>query len=123
MQRACFQLQIKPDRIAEYRSRHAAVWPEMLAALKASGWNNYSLFLRADGLLIGYVETPSLTDAQARMAITAVNARWQADMAEFFVGLGDAAPDERFQLLEEIFHLEDQLAASAQHDPTQAHNR
>jgi L-rhamnose mutarotase len=121
MQRACFQLQIRPDRIAEYRSRHAAVWPEMLAALKASGWNNYSLFLRADGLLIGYVETPSLTDAQARMAITAVNARWQADMAEFFVGLGDAAPDEGFQLLDEIFHLEDQLAASTNHNPDKPH--
>jgi len=121
MQRACFQLQIRTDRIAEYRSRHAAVWPEMLAALKASGWNNYSLFLRADGLLIGYVETPSLTDAQARMAITAVNARWQADMAEFFVGLGDAAPDEGFQLLDEIFHLEDQLAASTNHNPDKPH--
>jgi L-rhamnose mutarotase len=116
MQRACFQLQIKPDRIDEYRSRHVAVWPEMLAALKASGWDNYSLFLRADGLLIGYVETPSLADAQARMAITDVNARWQAEMSEFFVGLGDSAPDEGFQLLEEIFHLEDQLAASGQND-------
>jgi L-rhamnose mutarotase len=31
-------------------------------------------------------------------------------MAQFFVGLGDAAPDEGFLLLEEIFHLEDQLA-------------
>jgi L-rhamnose mutarotase len=118
MQRACFQLQIKPNRIDEYRSRHAAVWPEMLAALKASGWNNYSLFLRADGLLIGYLETPSLADAQARMAITEVNARWQAEMSEFFVGLGDAAPDEGFQLLEEIFHLEDQLAASGHHHTT-----
>ena len=53
--RVCFQLQVKPDRIDEYRDRHAAVWPEMLRALADTGWHNYSLFLRADGLLIGYL--------------------------------------------------------------------
>jgi len=110
--RVCFQLQVKPDRINEYRQRHAAVWPEMLRALKASGWNNYSLFLRADGLLIGYFETTDLQSAQAGMAETAVNARWQAEMGEFFVEL-DGAPDTGFVQLTEVFHLEDQLAALA----------
>ena len=33
-------------------------------------------------------------------------------MNEFFEGLDGAAPDEGFDLLPEIFHLEDQLAAS-----------
>ncbi|MCS5735835.1 L-rhamnose mutarotase [Herbiconiux daphne] len=109
MQRVCFQLQVKPERIPEYTERHAAIWPDMAAALKATGWNNYSLFLRPDGLLIGYFETPSLEAAQAGMAATEVNARWQAEMAEFFVDL-DGAPDTGFQQLVEVFHLEDQLA-------------
>ncbi|MWV60333.1 L-rhamnose mutarotase [Rathayibacter sp. VKM Ac-2754] len=108
--RACFQLRVKPERLAEYRERHWAVWPDMLRALKAAGWNNYSLFVSDDGLLIGYVETPSLADAQAAMAETDVNARWQAEMAEFFVDL-DGAPDEGFLPLTEVFHLEDQLTA------------
>lgn len=111
MQRVCFQLQVKPDRIEEYKARHAQVWPEMLQALAEHGWHNYSLFLRPDGLLIGYLETPSLEAAQAGMAGTEVNARWQAEMAEFFVELGNARPDTGFVQLEEIFHLEDQLAA------------
>lgn len=110
LERVCFQLQVKPDRIAEYRERHAAVWPDMLRALKAAGWNNYSLFLRDDGLLIGYVETPSIEHARAAMAATDVNARWQAEMGEFFVDL-DVPPDEGFVRLTEVFHLEDQLAA------------
>lgn len=110
MQRVCFQLQVKPDRIAEYTERHAAVWPDMLVALAESGWHNYSLFLRPDGLLIGYVETPSFEAAQAAMASTSVNARWQAEMGEFFVDLGDAQPDQGFVLLQEVFHLDDQLA-------------
>ena len=109
--RACFQLQVRPDRIEEYKERHRAVWPDMLRALAECGWTNYSLFLRPDGLLIGYVETTgTLTDAQAAMASTEVNARWQADMAPYFDALGDVAPDEGSLQLEEIFHLEDQLA-------------
>lgn len=115
MQRVCFQLQVKPERIAEYRERHAAVWPEMLQALASTGWHNYSLFLRDDGLLIGYVETPSIEEARAGMARTEVNGRWQAEMAEFFVDLGDQQPDQGFLVLEEVFHLEDQLA---RHDQT-----
>ncbi len=106
--RHCFQLQVRPDRIDEYRERHAAVWPEMLRALKESGWHNYSLFLRPDGLLIGYVETDDLAAAQRAMALSDVNRRWQAEMAEFFVDL-EAAPDESFVELEEVFNLEDQL--------------
>ena len=114
-ERVCFQLQVKPDRLAEYRERHAAVWPDMLQALKESGWNNYSLFLRDDGLLIGYVETPSIADALAAMAATEVNARWQAEMGEFFVDL-DVPPDEGFVRLTEVFNLEDQLAALGDDD-------
>lgn len=111
--RVCFQLRVKPDRIAEYRARHAAVWPEMLRALAVHGWHNYSLFLRPDGLLIGYVETPSLEEAVAGMARTEVNARWQAEMAELFEELDGVPPDQGFVVLEEVFHLEDQLAGQA----------
>ncbi len=117
MQRVCFQLQVRPDRIDDYKQRHAAVWPEMLRALRDTGWHNYSLFLRPDGLLIGYFETPSLEAARAGMAATAVNARWQAAMSEHFVDLGDAQPDTGFLQLEEVFHLEDQLAALPAQDP------
>lgn len=111
MKRYCFQLQVRPDRIDEYVEAHAAVWPEMLAALADTGWHNYSLFLRGDGLLIGYVESDDLAAAQRAMAATEVNARWQAAMGGFFEDL-DVPPDEGFLLLEEVFHLEDQLAAA-----------
>ena len=68
MQRVCFQLQVRPDRLDGVPRRHAAVWPEMLDALHETGWHNYSLFLRDDGLLVGYFETPDLAAAQAGMA-------------------------------------------------------
>jgi L-rhamnose mutarotase len=117
MKRVCFQLQVRPDRLDEYRARHAAVWPEMLRALHDTGWHNYSLHLRPDGLLIGYFETPvSVEAAQAGMAATDVNARWQAEMAGFFEELEGQAPDEGFLVLEEVFHLEDQLAPAPDTD-------
>ncbi|MDQ4492063.1 L-rhamnose mutarotase [Sinomonas sp. ASV486] len=110
-QRICFQQWIQPERIEEYRRRHAAVWPEMLEALETAGWHNYSLFLRPDGLLIGYVETDSIDAATARMGAYEVNARWQAEMAGLFDGV-DAPPDAAFVPLEEVFNLESQLAAA-----------
>lgn len=82
----------------------------MLKALSNTGWHNYSLFLRPDGLLIGYFETPSLEKALAGMEATEVNASWQREMSEFFVDLGDARPRTSFRRLDEVFHLEDQLS-------------
>jgi L-rhamnose mutarotase len=100
MPRVCFQLQVRADRIAEYRERHKAVWPEMLAALSSAGWSNYSLFLREDGLLIGYLESEDFEAAKAAMDEMDVNARWQAEMAPFF----EDAP--AFDRLQEVFHLD-----------------
>lgn len=111
MSRYCFCLQVRADRLAEYTDRHRTVWPDMVLALTQSGWHNYSLFLRDDGLLIGYVEAEDLEAAQAAMARTDVNARWQSEMAQFFTGIGGRPPDEGFVLLREVFHLEDQLTA------------
>ena len=105
--RVGFVLKVKEDRLDEYRRRHRDVWPEMRDALREAGWQNYSLFLAPDGTLFGYVETPdSLEAAQAAMARTEVNARWQAEMAPFFELPEGAAPDTGMIVLEEVFHLD-----------------
>jgi L-rhamnose mutarotase len=106
MERVCFQLQVKPERMEEYRERHAAVWPEMRQALAAAGWRNYSLFLADSGVVIGYLECDDFDAALRAMEHTDVNARWQAEMAEFFQGLDGHRPDEKLLRLDEIFHLE-----------------
>jgi len=105
MERVCFLLKVKPERLTEYKERHKAVWPDMMQALRETGWHNYSLFLREDGLLVGYFETPDLQGALAGMAKREVNERWQRDMVPFFVNLEGRRPDEGFLRLEEVFHL------------------
>jgi L-rhamnose mutarotase len=106
VQRICFQLKVRPDRIDEYVARHANVWPEMRAALHETGWHNYSLFLQPDGTLTGYLETDDFDAAQAAMSLTEVNERWQNEMAEFFQDLDGGNPDEHMTTIKEIFHID-----------------
>ena len=105
MQRMGFLLKVRPERLDEYRRRHRAVWPEMLAALSEASWRNYSLFLRDDGQLFGYFETDDVERALAGMASRDVNTRWQSEMAPFFEPF-DARPDQGLLRLEEVFHLD-----------------
>jgi L-rhamnose mutarotase len=106
MQRICFLLQVRPERLAEYKQRHKNVWPDMLQALRDTGWTNYSLFLREDGLLVGYVETSDFDAAHTAMAKLEVNRRWQTEMSEFFIAPPDLTPDKAMRPLEEVFHLD-----------------
>ena len=104
MERVCFLLRVRPEMLPEYRRRHEAVWPEMLRALTEAGWRNYSLFLRYDGLLIGYLETADFAESLRQMAATDVNDRWQREMKPFFINEG-GRPDEVLERIEEVFHL------------------
>ena len=107
MKRVGFLLKVKPDKLKEYKARHQEVWPEMLDALRRTGWRNYSIFMREDGLLFGYFETPeSFQTALAGMAREEVNAKWQEFMAPYFENPGSAHADESMVELEEIFHLD-----------------
>jgi L-rhamnose mutarotase len=107
MKRVGFLFKVKQDKLQEYKVHHEAVWPEMLDALQRTGWHNYSIFARQDGLLFGYFETPeSLQAAQAAMSQEEINAKWQEFMAPYFENLGGLHPDEGMVELEEIFHLD-----------------
>jgi L-rhamnose mutarotase len=108
--RVCFTLQVRPDRLAEYRERHATVWPEMLRALRDAGWHDYQLFLRDDGLLVGTLVTDDLAGAQAAMNTADVSARWEGEMAPFFDLPGGRDGRDKSEL-DLVFDLDAQLAA------------
>ena len=78
----------------------------MIEALKRSGWKNYSLFMRKDGMILGYVEVPeSFSSALDRMSEEEINDKWQALMAPYFEISDGTNPDENMIELEEIFHI------------------
>ena len=106
MQRVAFILKVKENMIEEYKKHHKEVWPEMLDALRDAGWGNYSLFMREDGLLFGYTETPDFDKALSMMAQKEVNKRWQKFMAPYFENLDGKNADEIMVPLEHVFYLE-----------------
>ena len=106
MKRIGFLLKVKQDKVAEYKAHHVGVWPDMLDALRRTGWRNYSLFLRDDGLLLGYFEAEDSFQASLDgMAREEINRRWQDFMAPYFEGVG-AHADKMMMELEEVFHLD-----------------
>ena len=107
MKRIGILLKVKHEKIPEYKKHHEAVWPEMKAALHRTGWHNYTLFIRDDGLIFGYFEAvESLQASQDSMAKEAINLKWQEFMAPFFEGIGGSRPDETMIELEEYFHVD-----------------
>ncbi len=104
MERIGFTMRILPGQEEEYRRRHAAVWPEMLAALKAAGCADYSIFER-DGVLFGYMVVDDFDRFRATMEASPVNALWQAEMVELIDPLIDPATGFH-QRLAEVFHLD-----------------
>jgi len=106
VERICFRLQVRPDRLDEYRARHREVWPDMQQALRDTGWRNYSLFLAGDGQLIGYLECDDFEKSRDAMAATEVNTAWQTEMAEFFLDPDGRHADDAMAPLVEVFHLD-----------------
>lgn len=104
--RICFHLRVRPDKLAEYKALHRAVWPEMLGALKAAGVRNYSIFLWNDapeqGHEFGILECDDWDAVRRHLASNPVVARWEAFMADYLLTpVGSTGPT----LLEEVFHL------------------
>ncbi len=104
MPRYCLRGRVRPEHLTEYRRVHEEVWPEMLDALRAAGWRNYSLFLSDDGTLIGYVEADDLDTIQRAIQANPVNERWQESVAALFASEG--APDQAWEVVPEVFHLD-----------------
>jgi len=104
MERIGFRMRIRPGHEDEYVRRHAAVWPEMLAALTAAGCSDYSIY-RQDLDLFGTMKVDDFHRFRATMDASPVNARWQAEMADLIDPMIDPATGFH-QRLDEIFRLD-----------------
>ena len=104
MIRKAFRMAVHPGQHAEYERRHAPIWPELEAVLKAHGAHRYSIFLdETDGSLFGYVEV----EDEARWAAVAgtdVCRRWWTYMRDVMPTNPDDSP--RSVPLREVFHMD-----------------
>ena len=55
MKRYGMVIDVKPEKIDEYKKLHAAVWPEVLKKITESNIRNYSIYLK-DNTLFSYFE-------------------------------------------------------------------
>ena len=104
MERIGFRMRLRPGQEAEYRRRHATVWPELLADLSAAGASNYSIFLDGDDVF-GYLEVDDFEVFRQRMAGSAANARWQPDMIPLIDPMTDPTTGFHHRMAE-VFHLD-----------------
>ena len=103
---------LQPDKLAEYKKLHAAVWPDVLKMIKACHIRNYSIYLRrlTDGryYLFSYFEYTGNDFAadMAKMAADPATQRWWAVCQPCHEPLADRAPGEWWANMEEVFHLD-----------------
>lgn len=112
MERYGSVIALQPDKIAEYTTLHAAVWPDVLKMIKQCHIQNYSIYMRRlpDGrhYLFSYFEYAG-TDYEAdmaRMAADPATQRWWAVCKPCHEPFADRGPDEWWAGMEEVFHLD-----------------
>ncbi len=102
MTRGCIGLVVNPDGIDRYEELHAGPWPDMIEAITASGYRNYSGFRRGNHVVYYGEYHPDLETVTARMGQNEVNDRW----GTAFEGIITAITTEDGKLITaaEIYH-------------------
>ena len=104
MERICFTFEIRPGTEAEYKRRHDEIWPELVDAIRESGFRNYSLF-RRDLQIVGYAEChPDRATAFAKLGAYEANARWATWFEDVIVRLTDEQGNLFY--FDEVWHLD-----------------
>lgn len=101
-ERALFGLVIDPERADEYEALHANPWPDLMAAIEASGYRNYNGFRRGAHVVYYANFYPDLQTVSARMAEQEVNTRWNAAFEGIITTITDA--DGNLLTADEIYH-------------------
>ena len=109
MERMCRVIQVKPDVIAEYKRIHADVWPEILAAIKQSNVQNYTIFLKEpENLLISYWEYigEDFEGDMERIKLAPRMQEWWNITDPMQVPLETRKPGEWWASTENVFHTD-----------------
>jgi Uncharacterized conserved protein len=112
MKRYGMVIGLRPEKIAEYKKLHAAVWPDVLKMIAQCHIRNYSIYLRQldDGrqYLFSYFEYTGQDFAadMAKMAADPMTQRWWSVCKPCQQPLENRAPDEWWVGMEEVFHCD-----------------
>ncbi len=104
MERRAFVMKLKPGYEAEYKRRHDAIWPEMLAELKAAGISDYSIYLDPESLLLFALQTRADDSTADDLPRKAIVRKWWDYMGDIMETNPDHSPVSK--PLTRVFHLD-----------------
>ena len=107
MQRYGSVIKLKPEKLEEYKKLHAAVWPEVLAMIRACNIRNYSIYYK-DGQLFSYFEYHGNDFAadMAKMAADPKTQEWWDIMMPMQIPVENRQEGEWWAEMEEVFHMD-----------------
>ncbi len=102
-------LKDKPELIAEYRKRHSEgeAWSEIIEGIREVGILEMEIYIVGTRLFM-IVETPldfNWDESMARLATLPRQQEWEDYMSEFQVAPPGASSDEKWVMMERMFHL------------------
>lgn len=109
MKKYCLALDLinDPELIAEYKTFHQNVWPEIMESIKESGIINLEIYNIQDRLLM-IIEADENFSFEEKSKADAANPKvqeWEALMWKFQQALPSAKPGEKWLLMDKIFEL------------------
>jgi L-rhamnose mutarotase len=100
-------IQVKPEKLEEYKKLHQEVWPEVLDKIADCNIRNYSIFYR-DGFLFAYFEYmgENFKDDMDKMAADPKTREWWKLTDPCQQPVETAAEGQWWAPLEEVFHTD-----------------
>ena len=102
-------INVKPEKLAEYKALHAAPWPQVLATITACNIRNYTIYYRAIGdenYLFSHFEYWG-DDYEAdmkKMAADPVTQEWWKETDPCQEPIPNHLEGEWWSRMEEVFH-------------------
>lgn len=106
-QRYGMVIQVRPEKLEEYKQLHAAVWPGVLAQIRECNIRNYSIYHK-DNYLFAYFEYhgKDFKADMARMAADSTTQEWWKVCDPLQIPLSTRAEGEWWANMEEVFHTD-----------------
>ncbi|KAA2239202.1 L-rhamnose mutarotase [Chitinophaga agrisoli] len=102
--KTAFKMHLKPGCKEEYRSRHAAIWPELKQLLTQNGIADYTIFLDESTNTLFAVQHQSNNSSSQDLGADPIVQRWWAYMSDLMLTNPDNSPIS--EPLEQVFHMD-----------------
>jgi len=98
---------VRPEKLAEYKRLHAAVWPEVLNMIKACNIRNYSIYYKDNNLFSYYEYIGDDYEVDMRkMAADPMTQKWWELTNPCQQPLPTRKDGEWWADMEEVFHTD-----------------